>query len=179
MFQMSHRVAWMDWARTARQPAFLYERASWRRMFITQPPFTTFRQVRHAHSDERGAQYRSQVGTCQTPNGIRMGYLYDVTESELREYKAEQSCYVFIWGGSRYFTLRSRLRGPRGELVPEDREDMLTMSIVTTHKSLWGRRGPNSPESLPDPMDEFESQGKEAVELEFEWETQDCSELCY
>lgn len=175
MFECLHRMAKFPWTRTPRQSAFLYERASWRRMLLTQPPFTSFRQVYHTRPADRPPRSSdNKIGVCQMPDGIYMGYLYDITELELRDHEPGRDrsivFFYYLLNDFRPFYIKNKsFRMVRnlpevGPLLPRGDESMLIMRVSTTYSNGRGRRG-----ILPDPPNEFESQGREKYDLDFDW----------
>jgi hypothetical protein len=62
------------WMRTAKRPAFLRRGASWRKMLLAQPPFTTFERAKRVHA--MGGDSLT-VKFIEQKEGVRMGLVYD------------------------------------------------------------------------------------------------------
>lgn len=59
-----------------RHNAFVRRDASWRRMLVSQPALTSFKYEESRYSSTRG--HSSSRTTIETPEGLRMGHLYDL-----------------------------------------------------------------------------------------------------
>lgn len=69
------------WAQTVSRLVFLRQDASWRRMLLAQPPFTTFENVQQVHC--QGGD-RLSVGYVEQQDGVRMGLAYDKAVETVR-----------------------------------------------------------------------------------------------
>ncbi|OJD33793.1 f-box domain protein [Diplodia corticola] len=85
-------------ATPAARDAFLRPDASWRNMFVTQPPLTALDRLNRVHSMEGdGARW----GTLRFPHGVTMGVLYDATCEELLPFYDWAVGFGVQWQGAR------------------------------------------------------------------------------
>ncbi|KAI1368202.1 hypothetical protein F5Y08DRAFT_10842 [Xylaria arbuscula] len=110
-------------ARKSRRHAFMYPRASWRRMLVRQPPVLKLGRWTTAHG-QWGDSHEMEID--EVPEGLRMGRFYDLAQNWVGKVVSH---FVVFWGSSGVAAYTTTLYGSMLEPIEKGQLEALSRRV--------------------------------------------------